>query len=74
MELADSHKLRLPAPLSRLLHIVPQPELDRQVKAKAFDTVATCGDDEKIEALGLPKLYVHKADVEDCAVFWGKKP
>jgi hypothetical protein len=71
MEFSYSHKLDLPPSLARSLHIISQRDLDRSVKAGAFSTVATCADDDKIEQLGLERLYSHKAEVSDCAVFWG---
>jgi hypothetical protein len=75
MEFSYSHKLELPPSRAASLHIIPQRELDRSVKAGAFSTVATCADDDRIEQLGLERLYSHKAEVSDCAVFWGiRKP
>lgn len=72
MELEDSHKLNLPPEKAALLHIVSRPELDRRVRAGEFSTVQTCGDDPKMQALGLPKLYAKKAEIEDCAVYWDR--
>ncbi|MGI9073122.1 MAG: hypothetical protein ACR2JB_17850 [Bryobacteraceae bacterium] len=71
MEFSYSHKLELPASLAASLHIISQRDLDRSIKAGAFSTIATCADDDRIEQLGLERLYSHKADVSDCAVFWG---
>jgi hypothetical protein len=72
MEFSYSHKLELPAPLAASLHIISQREVDRNIKAGAFSTVATCADDDRIDELGLRKLYAHHADVSDCAVFWDR--
>jgi len=74
-ELADSHKLEgLPADQARALHIVPQSEVDRRVSGGKFDTVATFEDDEDTLARwGLDRVYAHKAEVGDCAVYWSKK-
>jgi hypothetical protein len=75
MEFSYSHKLELPASLASSLHIISQRDLDRSIKAGSFSTVATCADDDRIEQLGLERLYSHKAEVSDCAVFWGiRKP
>ncbi|HEX4809434.1 MAG TPA: hypothetical protein VH325_10915 [Bryobacteraceae bacterium] len=74
METADSHKLQFPPAKAALLHVVPRPELYKQVKAGYYHTVATCGDDDLIAQLGLLKLYAHKADIEDCSVFWDVVP
>jgi hypothetical protein len=29
-------------------------------------------DDTRVDAMGLEKMYAHKAEVEDYDVFWGK--
>jgi hypothetical protein len=73
MELRDSHKLELPAPLAEQMHIVNGSELDHRIKAGLFSTIETCTfPEEKIEALGLSKLYSQKAEFDDCSVFWDK--
>jgi len=72
MELADSHKLDFPPAVAAALHVVPQAELDRRIKAKVYDTVETADDDEQIEKLGLRRLYAHSAEVGDAHVFWGR--
>jgi hypothetical protein len=75
MEFSYSHKLELPSSLAASLHIVSQRDVDRSIKAGSFSTVATCADDDRIEELGLERLYSHRAEVSDCAVFWGiRKP
>ena len=61
-----------PAELA-LLHILPQAELDRRLAAGAFDTVYICQDDDAYNKLGLPKLYRHREDIEDCALFWDRR-
>ncbi|MBV9156848.1 MAG: hypothetical protein JO097_11350 [Acidobacteriaceae bacterium] len=71
MEFSYSHKVQLPSAQEAQLHIISTPELNKQVKAGKFDTVQTCNDD-KIDELGLLQLYSHKAEVEDCTIFWGK--
>jgi hypothetical protein len=74
MELRDSHKLELPAALANSMHIVSAAELDRRIQAGVFSTVETCSfTDEKIEALGLARLYSQKAQIEDCTVFWDRQ-
>ena len=71
MELADTHKFTsLPPDLAALLHIVQRPELDRRILAKEFQTIQECGDKVHILDLDLPKLYVHKTELDDCSVFW----
>lgn len=74
MELRDSHKLELPAPLAASMHIVSAAELDRQIQAGVFSTVETCTfTDEKIATLGLARLYAQKAEIEDCTIFWDRR-
>jgi hypothetical protein len=74
MELRDSHKLEIPAALADSMHIVPQSELDRRIKAGVFTTVEACSfSDEKIEALGLARLYSQKAEIADCSIFWDRR-
>ncbi|MGI8960451.1 MAG: hypothetical protein ACR2IV_11945 [Bryobacteraceae bacterium] len=71
MEFSYSHKLELPPSFAASLHIISQRELDRSIKTGAFSTIATCADDDRIEQLGLERLYAHQAEVSDCSVFWG---
>jgi hypothetical protein len=72
MELADSHKLDFPPAVARELHVIPQKELDRQVKAGVFDVIEISDDDTRIDSLGLRKMYTHSAKVDDYDVFWGR--
>ena len=73
-EYISSHKLRLPASLSELVHIVPQPEFDRRIAAGVYDTLETCDEEDWIKERKLDEIYRQKADVADCAVFWDKGP
>ena len=70
MEHSDAHKLNMDPAAARPLHIIPGKELDRRVKAREFDTVVICDDDDRIEQLGLEHLYNQKADILDCTIFW----
>jgi hypothetical protein len=72
LELADSHKLDFPPAVARELHVIPQKELDRQIKAGVFDVVEISDDDARVDALDLRKMYSHSAEVEDMDIFWGK--
>jgi 4-amino-4-deoxy-L-arabinose transferase-like glycosyltransferase len=74
LELADSHKLDFPPAKARLLHVIPQAELDRQVKAGLFDTLEISDDDNRIDTLGIRKMYAHSAEIGEFDVFWGKVP
>jgi hypothetical protein len=72
MEFPASHRLELPAAQAATLHIVPQSQLDRQVRAGAFATVETCKEDEdEIQAMHLPSLYSQSAPLAGCTVYWG---
>ena len=72
MEFAYSHKLKLPQPERAALHILTQEEVDQQISSGRFSTVYICEDDDTYDRLGLPKLYKHKEDIEECALFWGR--
>jgi hypothetical protein len=72
MEYADTHKLHLSNDLEAQLHIFSKEELLRRVKAKTYDTVATCEDDDKMNEQDLPTNYKQKVTMGDCAVFWDK--
>ena len=71
-EYISSHKLRLPAAFSEMVHIVPQPEFDRRIQAGMFDTVETCEDEDWRKERKLAELYRQKAEIADCAVFWDR--
>ena len=74
LEHADSHKLKLPADLARSLHVIPQAELDKQIKAGAFDTLETCDSDEdRIKELRLNQTYGQTVNISDCDIFWDRK-
>ena len=71
MEFSYGHKLDLPPARAAALHLVSDRELKNEITAGKFDTVQTCNDD-KIDEIGLPRLFPHKADVGDCTIFSGK--
>jgi len=70
MELADSHKLDFPPAVAAPLHVVPQAELDRRIKGGVYDVIETTEEDERIDKLGLHRIYPHMAEVGDAHVFW----
>jgi hypothetical protein len=72
MEFAYSHKLQLPADERAALHILTQEEVDRQISSGMFATVYICEDEDTYAKLGLPKLYKHKEEIEDCTLFWDR--
>jgi len=73
LELEDSHKLDFPPTAARELHVMPEAELDRQVKAGVFDTVEISDDDTRVDTLGLRKMYAHSEEVDNLDIFWGKQ-
>ncbi len=70
MEYADTHKLELPAAKAASLHIVPGSEIKRRIQAGVFDAVQSCEEEDYMKKLGLPGVYKHRVDVEECAIFW----
>jgi hypothetical protein len=72
MELADSHKLDLPPAFAAELHVISRTELDRRIKAGVFDTVETWETEDRIAALGLPRLYANRVEVAEGNIFWGR--
>jgi 4-amino-4-deoxy-L-arabinose transferase-like glycosyltransferase len=73
MELEDSHKLDFSPAVARELHVIPQKEVDRQLKAGVFDVIEISSDDDRIDKLGLRKMYAHSAEVEDYNIFWDRR-
>lgn len=78
MEHANSHKLEFSPTLNALYHILPQAELDSQIRAGRFSTIQMCDEEDRIDDLALEEMYEHRADYpsEDdplCSVFWGLK-
>jgi MYXO-CTERM domain-containing protein len=73
LELADSHKLDFPPAVAHEFHVIPQKEMDRQLKAGVFDVIEMSDDDARVEKLGFAKMYAHTAEVDDYDIFWGKK-
>ena len=72
LEWTSGHKIDMPMDRARPLHVMPQKELDRQVKRGDFSTYETCYDSE-VERLGLEKIYAQKKEIDDCYVFWDRR-
>jgi hypothetical protein len=71
MELADSHKLEFPMDRATRLHILPESEVIKQVKAGRFSTVVNCDKNYKLTDADLLKLYAnHEEFYDTCNVFW----
>ena len=68
MEWGSGHKIDIPLDQARPLHVLPQKELDRMVKAGEFGTFETC-DDGEIERLGLKTIYPHEKEIGECYLF-----
>ena len=71
MEFSYSHKIQLSPEQEALFHIVSEAELKDQIKAGRFATVESCKDDA-IDYYRLAELFPHRADIQDCGIFWGK--
>jgi hypothetical protein len=74
MEMANSHKFDFPQARLSLLHLIPQAELDRQIRAGAFSTLETCEEQPYVKAQGWANLYAKSATVAECTIFWDKEP
>ncbi|HLG95634.1 MAG TPA: hypothetical protein VKX49_04915 [Bryobacteraceae bacterium] len=72
MEFQAAQKMSMPMAEAAPLHILPAQELERRVKAGAYDTIENC-DDERIKELGLSKRYLKSEEFDECTVFWNKK-
>jgi hypothetical protein len=71
MEVEDSHGIPLPPADAALLHLVARDELRKRMETGFFHTVEICDEDpERIQALGLNRIYAHSDVIEPCYVFW----
>jgi hypothetical protein len=70
MEFDFAHKLDLGPEKNALLHIVPQAELDREIKAGRFATAIVCDDDDQAGNIEQAKVYAQKFESGNCTVFW----
>jgi 4-amino-4-deoxy-L-arabinose transferase-like glycosyltransferase len=74
MEMANSHKFEFPQAQLSMLHLIPQAELDRQIRAGAFNTLETCEEQPYVKKQGWANLYAKSTTVAECTIFWDKKP
>lgn len=75
MEHENSHKpLPLTADERKRLHIVSKPELEQQVRAGYYNTIATCDDEKPVAKDIVAPLYRNKWELEQCTVYWGFQP
>jgi hypothetical protein len=70
MEFSYGHKVDLGPERNALFHILPQAELDREIKAGRFATAAVCGEDDRVSEVEQWKVYSQKSEAGDCTVFW----
>ena len=70
MEFTFAHKLDLGPKQNALLHILPQAELDREMKAGRFAAAAVCDDDDQESNIEDSKVYSRKFESGNCTVFW----
>ena len=71
MELADSHKLEFPPERATPLHLLPESEVIKQVKAGRFNTVVNCDKNAKLTDEDLGKLYANHTDSDEtCNIYW----
>jgi len=73
MELADSHKLNFSAADAALFHVISGAELEKKMRAGAYDVIQITDDDVRIDKLGLRQMYAHSAELADNDIFWGRK-
>jgi len=74
IEFVYARALKLPAAEAAQLHITPQTEFDRQVKAGEFDTVVACEDPDALKRMDLKTRFRQTAQVQYCDIFWDKAP
>lgn len=72
MEWVGNHKIDLPADRARALHVLPQAELDAQVKRGDFSVFQSCEEDD-VKRLEVENLYRRKKEIGSCFVFYDLK-
>jgi hypothetical protein len=70
MEFDFAHKLDLGAQRNALFHILPQAELDREMKAGRFGSAALCEEDDRIDKINQSGAFSQKFESDECTVFW----
>jgi hypothetical protein len=68
LEWGSGHKIEIPLDQARPLHVLPQTELDKEIKRGDFGIFETCSEDE-IDRLGLNSIYGQKKKIAECYVF-----
>jgi hypothetical protein len=72
MEWSSGRNIEMPMAQAAPLHVLPQSEVEKQVKAGEFPVVETC-EKTDVAQMGLPDLYGQKKEINECFVFWGLK-
>jgi hypothetical protein len=73
LEHSDAHKLHLSPPLASLLRVIPFAERDQWISEGRFDTVVMWFPSmERVNMLGLPRLYAKSTKVGDCLIYSGR--
>lgn len=74
MEYDDSHKLRFSAEESARLHVIPEPEVEEQIKAGAFATAEVCNEEGQFGDVDFWKdYYAQSTSVQLCNIYWDFK-
>lgn len=68
LEWSSGHKVDLPPVDACYFHVLPQAELDRQIKAGDFPLLETCEQDLDTR-LNLDEVYASKKKIGDCFLF-----
>jgi len=72
-EMHDSHKLNFSPDRAAELHILPEAELENQIRGGRYGTIERCYGDDWFQALHAPEIFRNRADVGDCTVYWDWK-
>jgi len=70
MEHDDAHKLKFTPEENARLHILPEAELDEQIKGSRFPTAVVCDDDHRVNELERWTVYAQTSAIGECTVFW----
>jgi hypothetical protein len=68
LEWNGNHKIDMPLAQARPLHVLPQAELDKEVKRGDFSVFESCEEDD-VKRLGVEDLYAKKQQIGSCFVF-----
>jgi len=70
LEWSAGHKIEMPMDRARPFHVLPQSELDKQIRNRLFDVLETC-EESDVKRLILKPLYKNMEPIgDDCFVFW----